>query len=78
MANTCGFGKIKDGRFNSICIKGKDIIDCDRNLKHIKEAKIQNLSVRQNLSVTNDANIFGNVNVAELLEDVYVFPSIQV
>jgi hypothetical protein len=33
MANTCGFGIIKDGIFKTICINGTQIIDNKKNLK---------------------------------------------
>ena len=36
MSTTCSFGQIKDGRFRSICINGKEVIDKDRNIKCIK------------------------------------------
>ena len=41
MANTCSFGQIKDGRFRSICVNGKDIINGDLNLKCIKAITAQ-------------------------------------
>lgn len=31
MSNTCGFGQIKDGRVNTLCVKGKVVIDENRN-----------------------------------------------
>ena len=36
MATTCSFGQIKDGRFRSICVNGKEIINNNRDLKCIR------------------------------------------
>ena len=46
---SAGFGQPKDGRFNSIWIKGKEIIDGNGDLK-VKNIKTKNLNITGTLS----------------------------
>ena len=57
MPNTCGYGKISDGRFSSICLKGKEIIS-NKN-----EAKFRSLNVNKKGKFQDDVEICGNLNV---------------
>lgn len=56
MSNTCGFGHHKDGQFNSICLKGKTLVDNKRNING-RDATLRNLNLRR------DAEVCGNLRV---------------
>ncbi len=61
MASTCGFGKIKDLRVTSLCVKGKEVIDCKRNVKFNNMKALGNIFTRCNLTVKKDLNVCGNI-----------------
>lgn len=56
MSNTCGYGHIKDGRFTSVCVRGTQVIDNERNIRG-KAGKFKELRVAE------DAEICGNLRV---------------
>jgi hypothetical protein len=61
MSNTTGFGQRKDGGFNSVWVKGCKVIDEEKNLKKINQAKMKSLLVRQDAEICGDITVKGSV-----------------
>jgi hypothetical protein len=60
MATTCGLGRRKDVRLNSLCIKSTEVITSDRNVVNAKNISADNLYI--NKFTNSETIIKGNVN----------------
>lgn len=73
MATTCGYGQVHDLRGKTLCIRGKTVIDDNRNLKCIRDLTAKNVTARCDIQgnqiviggevcIDSDCNLIQNDN----------------